>query len=68
MARHIAKRYPVNSQPSVLVMGSDGQSLMFNPGRISGEEAEWLLDHIEGNSPAAMIIAKNSILNKIAQQ
>ena len=68
MARDIAKRYPVNSQPSVLVMGSDGESLMFNPGRISGAEAEWLLDHIEGKSPAAMIIAKNSILNRIVQQ
>ena len=68
MARHIAKRYPENSRPAVIVMGSDGRSLMFNPGRMSGEDAEWLLHHVEGKSPAAMIIAQDSILNKIAHQ
>lgn len=68
MARHIAKRFPEKSRPAVIVMGSDGRSLMFNPGRMTGEDAEWLLHHVEGKSPAAMIIAQDSLLNKIAQQ
>ena len=55
VASELAMRWPVAARPDDIALMTDGCHLWFNPGRPDGSSRSWMIDHLDGSSPCAVI-------------
>lgn len=55
VASELATRWPEAARPEEIALLTDGCHLWFNPGRPDGASRSWMVDHLDGSSPCAVI-------------
>ena len=56
IAIDLYRRWPEKERPQSIVLLSDGQTLLFNPGRPESDPSEILRTHLDAIAPAAMLL------------
>lgn len=62
LAKELLQRWPENAQPDAIAFASDGEGLMFNAGAPGGKDGSWITRHLDGSSPAALILPGDRLM------